>query len=60
MIAGRTLAHYEIVRPLGKGGMNEVYLADDTNLDRQAVINVLPSGCGPTRNGCIYSDERQK
>lgn len=26
MNAGQTLAHYEIIRPLGKGGMGEVYL----------------------------------
>ena len=54
MNSGQTLAHYEIVRPLGNGAMDEVFRADDTNLDRQAVINVLPSGCGPTRNGCIH------
>jgi len=37
-LAGR----YEIIREIGKGGMGEVYLAEDTNLKRQVAIKVLP------------------
>lgn len=41
--AGERLGHYEIVGLLGKGGMGEVYLAQDTSLDRRVAIKVLPA-----------------
>jgi serine/threonine protein kinase len=42
LAAGTRLAHYEIVEPIGKGGMGEVYRARDTKLDREVAIKVLP------------------
>ena len=39
---GTTLGPYEIVSPIGAGGMGEVYKARDTRLDRTVAIKVLP------------------
>src|SRR4030081_2755728 len=39
---GTRLGPYEIVSPLGAGGMGEVYRAKDTRLDRQVAGKILP------------------
>ena len=41
--AGRRLGAFEILGPLGAGGMGEVYRAKDTRLDRTVALKVLPS-----------------
>ena len=39
---GDKLGPYEIVSPIGAGGMGEVYKARDTRLDRSVAVKVLP------------------
>ena len=43
LAAGNHLGPYEIVAPLGAGGMGEVYRARDTRLGRAVAIKVLPA-----------------
>ena len=43
LTAGHRLGPYEILGPLGAGGMGEVYRAKDTKLDRIVAIKVLPA-----------------
>lgn len=38
---GHLLGHYEIVEPIGAGGMSEVYLAEDTLLKRRVAVKLL-------------------
>ena len=51
-ISGQTIGHYSITSRVGAGGMGEVYLAQDTKLDRKVAIKLLPES--------LLADERAR
>ena len=55
---GTKLAHYEIVAPLGAGGMGEVYRARDSRLNRDVAIKILPETFSADSDG-LHRFERE-
>src|SRR6266853_2592852 len=43
LVTGTRLGRYEIRSKIGAGGMGEVYLAQDTKLDRKVALKILPA-----------------
>jgi serine/threonine protein kinase len=51
-LPSNALSHYRIISKIGAGGMGEVYLAEDTQLDRRVALKLLPPA--------LVSDEQAK
>src|SRR6266702_860898 len=47
---GTRLGRYEIRSKIGEGGMGEVYLAEDSQLDRKVALKILPSDVASNRD----------
>src|SRR6516225_3553989 len=60
LYAGMKLAHYEILAPLGAGGMGEVYRARDARLDRDVAIKVLPEKLADTAEALTRFEREAK
>src|SRR4051812_2448486 len=57
---GKTVGHYRITAKLGAGGMGEVFLAEDTRLERKAAIKFLPAdtAANPERRQRFLNEAR--
>jgi eukaryotic-like serine/threonine-protein kinase len=60
LAAGQQLGHFRVERPLGAGGMGEVYLATDLALERPVALKVLPAAAAsdPLRRDRLVREAR--
>ncbi len=53
LVVGKSLGHFEIIEPVGRGGMGQVYRAFDTSLKRYVAVKVLTQNGGRVRDSDI-------
>lgn len=60
MDSGQVVSHYEILQPLGKGGMGEVFLAEDTVLGRRVALKFLAGNAikDPVARGRFFREAK--
>jgi serine/threonine protein kinase/Flp pilus assembly protein TadD len=58
--SGKKLGRYEVCSKLGAGGMGEVYLAQDTKLDRKVALKILPAELALNRDRMERFDREAK
>jgi serine/threonine protein kinase len=56
-LVGKRFGHFEIVAPLGHGGMGQVYRALDTSLQRYVAVKILRSGIGSKESRTSSSEQ---
>ena len=60
LAAGSPLDLYEILSPLGAGGMGEVYRAKDAKLDREVAVKVLPESLARDSEALVRFEREAK
>ena len=60
LIAGTRLGSYEVLNPLGAGGMGEVYLARDTKLGRSVAVKIVREGSPPMPDRVVRFEREAK
>ena len=60
LASGTRLGPYEIVAPLGAGGMGEVYRARDSRLQHDVAIKALPEALLMIQTNCGFSSRKRE
>ena len=58
LFTGQTLAHYRLLDRIGRGGMGQVFRAEDTRLQRYVAIKVLPGNTGADTSRRLLREAR--